>query len=141
MNCAFDDCLELDRCLDEAGDDWARTFALFFERRKPNADAIADMALENYVEMRDSVRDPVFLLGKAVAFELERRYPERFSPRYSLVMFRDDVPYAEAQRRGRIQQDILDSLTAGIDDPGAVDYERAGRLIAERLEPLPSHAG
>jgi kynurenine 3-monooxygenase len=141
MNCAFEDCLELDRCLDEAGDDWARTFALFFERRKPNADAIADMALENYVEMRDSVRDPAFLLGKAVAFELERRYPERFSPRYSLVMFRDDVPYAEAQRRGRIQQDILDSLTAGIDDPGAVDYERAGRLIAERLEPLPSHAG
>ena len=137
MNCAFEDCLELDRCYEERGGDWARTFALFYERRKPNADAIADMALENYVEMRDSVRDPGFLLRQRVAFELERRFPERFSPRYSLVMFRDDVPYAEAQRRGRIQAEILRALTAGIDDGAAVDYDRAGRLITTRLEPLP----
>jgi kynurenine 3-monooxygenase len=140
MNCAFEDCLELDRCLEEAGDDWARTFALYSKRRKPNADAIADMALENYVEMRDSVRDPEFLLRQRVGFELENRFPERFARRYALVMFRDDVPYAEAQRRGRIQDAILESLTAGIDDPAAVDYAQAGRLIAERLQPLPRGA-
>ena len=136
MNCAFEDCLELDRCYEECDADWARTFTLFYERRKPNADAIADMALENYVEMRDSVRDPGFLLRQRVAFELENRFPERFSPRYSLVMFRDDIPYAEAQRRGRIQAEILQELTAGIDDGAAVDYDRAGRLITARLEPL-----
>ncbi|HUG97702.1 MAG TPA: NAD(P)/FAD-dependent oxidoreductase [Gammaproteobacteria bacterium] len=137
MNCAFEDCLELDRCYEACDGDWSRIFALFYERRKPNADSIADMALENYVEMRDSVRDPGFLLRQRVAFELESRFPERFSPRYSLVMFRDDIPYAEAQRRGRIQAEILQALTAGIDDGAAVDYDRAGRLITARLEPLP----
>jgi kynurenine 3-monooxygenase len=137
MNCAFEDCLELDRCYEECGGDWARTFALFYQRRKPNADAIADMALENYVEMRDSVRDPAFLLRQGVGFELERRFPERFARRYALVMFRDDVPYAEAQRRGRIQEEILCQLTAGIDDLGAVDFELAGRMISARLAPLP----
>jgi len=138
MNCAFEDCLELDRCLDECGGDWARTFALFYQRRKPNADAIADMALENYVEMRDSVRDPGFLLRQRVAFELEKRFPARFAPRYALVMFRDDVPYAEAQRRGRIQEEILRQLTDGVDDVGAIDFALAGRMIAARLEPLPA---
>jgi kynurenine 3-monooxygenase len=97
---------------------------LFSARRKPNADAIADMALENYVEMRDSVRDPGFLLRQRIGFELERRFPDRFVPRYALVMFRDDVPYAEAQRRGKIQEEILLALTAGIDDAAAVDYRR-----------------
>jgi kynurenine 3-monooxygenase len=137
MNCAFEDCLELDRCFAAADGDWARTFATFSANRKPNADAIADMALDNYVEMRDSVRDPAFLLRQRIGFELEYRFPERFVPRYSLVMFRDDIPYAEAQRRGRIQDEILRSLTAGIDDAGAVDYDRGARLVAERLDPLP----
>ena len=139
MNCAFEDCLELDRCFEAAGGDWGQAFATFSARRKPNADAIADMALENYVEMRDSVRDPGFLLRQRVAFELEKRFPERFAPRYALVMFRDDVPYAEAQRRGRIQEEILQSLTAGIDDAAAVDYDRAGRMITMLLEPLPGN--
>ncbi len=138
MNCAFEDCLELDACFDEAGGDWALTFELLSARRKPNADAIADMALENYVEMRDSVRDPGFLLRQEVAFELERRFPERFARRYGLVMFRDDVPYAEAQQRGWIQEQILQELTVGIDDAAAVDYHRAGRLIEKRLALLPA---
>ena len=138
MNCAFEDCLELDACWEQSGGDWTQTFELYSGRRKPNADAIADMALENYVEMRDSVRDPGFLLRQEVAFELERRFSERFARRYGLVMFRDDVPYAEAQARGQIQEQILQELTAGIDDPAAVDYDRAGRLIEKRLSPLPA---
>jgi kynurenine 3-monooxygenase len=136
LNCAFEDCLALDDTLAAAGGDWSAAFAAFSRRRKPEAEAIADMALENYVEMRDSVRDPRFLLQKAVAFELERRFPERFVPRYSLVMFRDDVPYSEAQRRGRIQAAILDELTTGCSDPAGVDYEHAARLVGERLAPL-----
>jgi len=139
MNCAFEDAAELDRCfaaMDGQGDR-AQAFRTFYARRKPNADAIADMALENYVEMRDSVRDPEFLLRQAVAFELERHYPERFARRYGLVMFRADVPYAEAQRRGRIQATLLAELTSGIDNAAAVDYDRAGKLLAAHLDPLP----
>ena len=91
------------------------------------------MALENYIEMRDSVRDPTFVRRKALAAELERRYPERFIPRYSMVMFHPEIPYAEAQRRGAIQAEILGML-----DSGTVDAAAAEALIYSRLAPLRS---
>ncbi len=136
MNCAFEDCDELDRCLEEIGDDnMEAVFKLFEARRRPNADAIADMAIENYIEMRASVRDPRFHLKKRLAWELEKRWPARFVPRYSMVMFRH-IPYADAQRRGWIQQEILESLLTGHGNDAkldAVDYDEADRLISERL--------
>lgn len=137
MNCAFEDCYELDQCLFELpGATLEQRFAEFEKRRRPNANAIADMAIDNYIEMRASVRDPYFHLKKTLAFELERRFPQRFVPRYSMVMFHH-VPYAEAQRRGVIQQEILDRLLE--DHPheaplGEVDYALAERLIGERLD-------
>ncbi|MCZ6911491.1 MAG: NAD(P)/FAD-dependent oxidoreductase [Proteobacteria bacterium] len=134
MNCAFEDCLELDRILNQCDNDWRVAFARFSEQRKPNCDAIADMALENYVEMRDSVTDPIFLLQKKLSFELENKYADRFIPRYSMVMFRHEIPYAEAKRRGEIQTEILRSLTAGKTSLDEVDFEHAGKLISEKLE-------
>ncbi|MCZ6880648.1 MAG: FAD-dependent monooxygenase, partial [Gammaproteobacteria bacterium] len=134
MNCAFEDCLELDRILDQCGDDWGDAFASFSEQRKPNCDAIADMALENYLEMRDSVTDPIFLLQKKLSFELENQYADRFIPRYSMVMFHHEIPYAEAKRRGEIQASILRELTAGKISLDEVDFEHAGKLISEKLE-------
>lgn len=136
MNCAFEDCLEMDRCLDATGGDWTKTFALYNERRKANADAIADMALENYIEMRASVADPRFLLRKQLAFELERRHPDRFVPRYAMVMFRDDIGYAEAQRRGRIQTEIITRATAGREDLYGLDYGAIGAEIEAKLGAL-----
>jgi kynurenine 3-monooxygenase len=94
------------------------------------------MALENYVEMRDSVQNPDFLLRQQVAFELERRHPRRFMRRYGLVMFRDDIGYAEARERGRIQAGILDRVTAGKRSLAECDLELAAPLIRERLTPL-----
>lgn len=136
MNAAFEDCLEMDRCLEEFGTDWETVFDRFCERRKPNADAIADMALENYVEMRASVRDPRYLLKKRLAFELERRHPDRFVPRYSMVMFRDDIGYADAQQRGRLQESILDDVTAGHDDLADIDLDALDDRIRRHLTPL-----
>jgi kynurenine 3-monooxygenase len=136
MNCAFEDCLEMDACIEESGGDWSRAFALLTQRRKRNADAIADMALENYVEMRDSVRDPDYLLRQEVAFELERRHPRRFVPRYGLVMFRDDIGYAEARDRGRIQAEVLGTITAGKGALAECDLDVAAPMIRERLQPL-----
>ena len=72
--------------------------------RRPNTDAIAAMALENYVEMRELVRSPQFARRQRLAAALERRFPERFIPRYSMVMFHAQIPYAEAQQRGAAQQ-------------------------------------
>lgn len=135
MNCAFEDCRELIRML--AGeDDWTRVFRSFEEQRRPQADAIADMAVENYLEMRDTVRDPQFHLQKALSLELERRFPQRFVPRYSMVMFHDEIPYAVAMERGRIQNKILAQLTRNTHSLGQVDFAAAARLIEERLTPI-----
>jgi len=135
MNCAFEDCTWIDRLLDEHKD-WQTLFAAFSARRKPDTDAIARMALENYVEMRDTVRHAKFHLRKAVAWELEGRFPNRFIPRYSMVMFHAELPYAVAERRGAAQAEILEELTREADDLAAVDWERAAELVEDRLEPV-----
>jgi kynurenine 3-monooxygenase len=132
MNAAFEDCSALDRCLDDPPQPWNEIFAEFEKRRRPNTDAIADMALENYVEMRSTVREPKFQLKKDLSFRLEERHPGRFIPRYSMVMFHT-LPYAEAQRRGAIQEKILDELTSGAASVDDVDLARADHLITERL--------
>lgn len=135
MNCALEDCTELDSLL-HSGSDWAEAFATFERSRRPNTDAIADMAIENYIEMRDTVRDRKFQLQKSLSLELERRFPERFVPRYSMVMFHDEIPYSVAFERGRIQQEILSLLTRDVDALQGVDYGIAARLIEERLAPI-----
>jgi kynurenine 3-monooxygenase len=132
MNCAFEDCLVLDQCLETHGEDWAAVFSEFERLRRPNAEAIAAMALENYVEMRDAVRDPRFQLQKRLGFLLEERNPGLFVPRYSMVMFHH-LPYAEASRRGAIQQRILDALTAGVKDLEEVDLARGDALVRAEL--------
>jgi kynurenine 3-monooxygenase len=133
MNAAFEDCSAFDRCLEESADrPWNAIFEDFEGLRRPNTDAIADMALENYVEMRATVREPKFQLKKDLSFRLEERHPGRFIPRYSMVMFHT-IPYAEAKRRGAIQEEILDALTSATGSVDDVDLARADRLIAERL--------
>jgi kynurenine 3-monooxygenase len=120
----------------EATGDWSRAFRAFEQERKPNTDAIAAMALENYVEMRDTVRDPKFLLRKELSFELERRYPDRFIPRYSMVMFHHEIPYSVAYDRGRIQAGILERLTERITTLADVDMQRADAEVRAALRPL-----
>ena len=136
MNAAFEDCSAFDRCLENPDHSWNEIFADFERRRRPNTDAIADMALENYVEMRSTVREPKFQLKKDLSFRLEERHPDRFIPRYSMVMFRT-IPYAEARRRGAIQEEILDELTSRAASLDEIDLERADELIAERLGTAP----
>jgi kynurenine 3-monooxygenase len=134
MNCAFEDCVELANLLG-GSQDYGAAFAEFERRRKPNADAIADMALENYIEMRDLVDDPPFLLRKQVERALARRHPGVFVPRYEMVTFRR-TPYAVAQARGAVQWDIVDTIArdcARIED---VDLSLGDALVRERLAPL-----
>lgn len=132
MNAAFEDCIVFDELLD-GHDDWASLFAEVEKRRRPNADAIAQMALENYIEMRDTVLDPKFQRHKALAVELEKRFPDRFIPRYSMVMFHPEIPYAEALRRGAIQSGILTQLD---DSTANHDSDLARSLIEAQLPPM-----
>jgi kynurenine 3-monooxygenase len=134
MNCAFEDCIELDELL-ASTQNWSSAGTEFQTRRKPNSEAIADMALENYVEMRDTVRDPTFQLQKLLSLELERRFP-KFIPRYSMVMFHHEIPYATAIARGRVQNEILVELTRNAQTLDAIDFSHAARLIEARLTAL-----
>jgi len=127
MNAAFEDCLVFDDLLD-VHEEMTSLFDDFERRRRPNAEAIAQMSLENYEEMRATVLDPTFKRHQELALELEDRFPERFIRRYSMVMFHPEIPYAEALRRGAVQAQII----AAIDR----DPKRAAALIRERLPPI-----
>ena len=120
MNCAFEDVVELDRCLAETGDDWSAALPRYAERRRPNADAIAELALDNFVEMRDRVASPVFRARKRAEHALERRLPEQFVSLYELVSF-STVPYAETRRRAsharqaaRAAETTVAAVSAGV---------------------------
>jgi kynurenine 3-monooxygenase len=134
MNCGFEDAVELAELLQHS-DDTPSVFAEFEKRRKPNADAIAEMALENYVEMRDSVADARFLLMRSLERQLADKYPNRFVPRYGMVTF-SRIPYAVALKRGDIQTAILRELTENITDLRHVDLARADALVRAELPPL-----
>lgn len=106
MNCGFEDCRVLMDCLDDAHGAWGPALTLYEQFRKPDANAIADLAIDNFIEMRDKVADERFLRRKKIEAHLAQRYPNKFIPLYTLVTFSDHVPYREAQRIGR-EQDVL----------------------------------
>lgn len=135
MNCCFEDCVEFDALLDRH-DSWETLFSAFERQRKPNTDAIAAMALENYLEMRERVVDARYQLQKLLSLELEKRHPRRFIPRYSMVSFHPEIGYATAAARGLVQQQILDDLTRNATTLEQVDYTMAAARVEAELTPL-----
>ncbi|MCA9310816.1 MAG: FAD-dependent monooxygenase [Phycisphaerales bacterium] len=114
MNAAFEDCTALARCLEAHGHEFAPALADYQQERKQNADAIADMALDNFVEMRDHVASPVFRARKRFERLLHRMIPDQFVPLYNMVSF-STIPYAEARRRAarqwtRVMQGLVAAL-------------------------------
>ncbi len=140
MNAGFEDCLALDRLLDAHGPDWSRLLPAFDAERKPHADAIAEMALDNFVEMSDRAGDPAFLLRKQVERRLELELGRDYRSRYAMVVY-GSIPYALVLEAGRIQEGILDELCRGLESAAALDLDRARSLIAERLTPFFGRAG
>lgn len=122
-NCAFEDCIELDRVLAGGGDLHA-ALAAYEEARKANCDAIAEMALDNFVEMRDRVSSPVFQLRSRATHALERAFPGRFPTRYELVSF-STVPYEEIEGRMRRQDLGLAAAAVG----GVAGLFTLGRIL------------
>jgi kynurenine 3-monooxygenase len=135
INCGFEDCTCLVELLDRHGSDWPVVFAQFEKERKINTDAIADMAIENFTEMRDRVADARFLFRKKVELALEAKYPQLFVPKYAMVTFHR-IPYSVAQARGAVQDRILAELCEGILGVEDIDWERAEQLIRRDLTPL-----
>lgn len=137
MNCAFEDCVALAEQLPLDVQDFASAFAAFAAERAPNALAIQQMALENYLEMRDHVDDADYQLQRALELELARRYPTRFIPRYSMVSF-TRLPYALAQQRGRLQRQLLIDATRNASSLDALDWDWLDAQIRKHLPPITS---
>ncbi|MGB8521472.1 MAG: NAD(P)/FAD-dependent oxidoreductase [Candidatus Acidiferrales bacterium] len=135
MNCAFEDCTCLLELLDRHGADWPKVLPEFERSRKANTDAIADLALENFVEMRDRVGDPRFLFKKKVELALEAKFPRRFVPKYAMVTFHR-VPYSLALSRGLVQDAMLAELCGSIDRIEDLDWAKAESMIQRQLTPL-----
>lgn len=110
MNAGFEDCRVLNELLDKHDDHWKATLAEFQALRKPDADAIAQLALDNFIEMRDLVADADFLLRKKIEGKLHELYPDQWIPLYSMVTFHDDMRYSEAYRIGQQQKKIMDEV-------------------------------
>ncbi len=106
MNAAFEDCVVLDKCLDKFPDNRERAFAKYFESRKENADALADLAIGNFIEMRDKTASRTFRAKKKLDHLLEGALPGMYLPLYTMVTF-TRIPYAQAARRARLQDRIL----------------------------------
>jgi kynurenine 3-monooxygenase len=113
MNAAFEDCAVLNECLSRHAPDWAKALEVFYQARKENADAIADLALQNFIEMRDKVGEKAFLRKKAWEKRLHRWFPNWYTPLYELVSF-SRTPYAEAVRIAAAQDRTVDRWRNGL---------------------------
>jgi len=109
MNCGFEDCSVLDSLIDEFNHDWSKILPAFQTSRKPNSDAIADLAKLNFIEMRDLVADPDFQFKKKIAAKVNEKYPTKFLPVYSMVSF-SNMPYSNALKEYKRQNALLDSV-------------------------------
>ncbi len=135
MNAAFEDCTCLNECISKYEPDWTKIFEEYQKQRKKNSDAIAGLARENFIEMRDLVADKGFQLKKKIEAEMSQKFPDRFIPKYSMVTFHR-VPYSVALSRGKIQEQILNELSEGITDVNDVDPEKAESLVMRELTRL-----
>lgn len=133
MNCAFEDVRSFDSLIAKHRDDWTATFADHGLLRKTNTDAIQDMAVENFYEMRDATADPVFQRKRELETKLEQTFPDYFS-KYSMVTFREDLPYSEAKEKGNAQDLLLMEISSKASGVDEIDLDQVIRQIRELVQ-------
>ena len=141
MNCGFEDCVVLDHLIPNpspAGEGsqeiWKSVFKKFQELRKPDGDAIAELAVENYIEMRDKVADPKFLLQKKIEARFSEKHPDKWTPLYAMVTYRTDLRYSEAQKKGIEQETIMQKIMGMKDIEKKWDSEEVEQEILSSLQ-------
>lgn len=112
MNCGFEDCSVLNGLIEKYNEDWVKILHEYQVLRKPDADAIAELALANFIEMRDRVGDPKFLLQKKIETAFSRKYPGKWIPAYSQVTFNPQIRYSEALKNSVRQEAIMQQVMA-----------------------------
>lgn len=128
MNCSFEDCLVLEEYIDKYGTDWEKVYSEYSVLRKPSTDAIADLAHENYLEMRSSTANPVYAIKRKLEAELELKYPD-FNSKYSMVAFVPSIPYHIAKARGEWQDNILMEICSKITSIDEVNFEEVYQTL------------
>lgn len=134
MNCGFEDCAELDRLIDIHDHDWDRIFPAYENARKPNGDAIAELSKRNFIEMSDLSGDRMFQLRKMIEAKFSQRFPDLWTPLYSMVTFSPDVPYSEALHVGDEQNMVMEKIMAM---PG-IETDWDEQHVMDRLHALAS---
>lgn len=144
LNAGFEDVRVLTDFLDQAELQpdsetglWAEVFAAFAQARKADADAIAQLALDNFVEMRDKVADPRFVYQKRLEARMQERHPQRWIPLYSQVTFQPEIPYHQAYRHGQDQQHFMDRILDQIPEESREDWDWIDRMLDREMETLP----
>ena len=112
MNASFEDVVEFDKFLDNHKGNWETTFKAYEKSRKKDTDAIADLAIDNFFEMRDHVANPIFKEKRKLEMALEKNFPEDYSSKYSLVTFNEHIGYREAMLKGRAQDKAILNMVA-----------------------------
>jgi kynurenine 3-monooxygenase len=133
MNCGFEDCIVLDELMENFGDDWNKILAAFQYRRKPDADAIAELALNNFIEMREKVADAKFLLQKKIERKLNEKYPGKWIPAYTQVTFSPQIRYSEALRNSEKQEKIMAEIMQIENIENIWESEEVEKKILQKL--------
>ena len=129
MNCGFEDCVVLNELIDKYKEDWSRIMPEYQQIRKPDGEAIADLAIANFVEMRDKTADPKFLLQKKIEARFSEKYPEKWIPLYSMVTYSPHIRYSDALKEGERQQSIMDKVMSLPDIDKKWDSEEIEKKI------------
>ena len=134
MNCGFEDCAVLNDLIEKHNDNWSAILPEYQSLRKPDGDAIADLALNNFVEMRDKVADPKFLLQKKIEAAFSKKYSDKWIPLYSQVTFCPQIRYSEALVNGQRQEAIMQQVMALPDIENKWQDEEIEQMILEKLQ-------
>lgn len=133
MNCGFEDCVVLNQLIDKHGDVNAACLHEYETLRKPDGDAIADLAIANFIEMRDKTADKTFLLQKKIEAHFNTKYPDKWIPLYSMVTYSPDIRYSEALSNGIKQQAIMDKIMLMPNIENKWDSEEVEKAILNLL--------
>ena len=135
MNASFEDVVVLDEVLNDYEGDWQVVFSEFQKKRKQDADAIADLAIDNYYEMRDHVANPLFKEKRKIEMDLEKNFPTEYFSKYSLVTFNENIGYNEAMNKGRAQDKVLLALVEGEEISTSLEMSKVElQIVLEKVQ-------
>jgi len=133
MNCGFEDCVVLNGLVDKYKENWPEIFKEYEVLRKPDGDAIADLAIANFVEMRDKTADKKFLLQKKIEAKFSEKYPDKWTPLYSMVTYRTDIRYSTALKEGQKQEAVMQKIMSITDIEKKWDSEEVEKEILKMI--------